>query len=325
MDLPEELVRLARAQSGVVTRRQILDNGVPVRELRSAMGHRWRVLLPGVVMLDAALPTLDQRLVAAQLFAGPDAWISGSTAAALLELPNADELEGLRRVDMLVPAPRRPRDIAWLSIRRTHLLDERLVERGPLRISCRARAVVDAAATAPTERAARALIIGAVQQRFVRPDDVLHWVEARRPNGRRRLRAALQEAMAGAWSVPEADLLRLLCSSTVLPEPMANPELRDEHGRRLTTPDIWLDDVALAVMVHSRQFHAGELDWEATVESHSDLTIAQVIVVSVTPGSIQRTPVRVLDRVEGAYVAARRNGRRAAVTATPRSIFAKAS
>jgi hypothetical protein len=34
---------------------------------------------------------------------------------------------------------------------------------------------------------------------------------------------------------------------------------------RLPTPDGWFDDVALAVQVHSRRHHAGELDWEATV------------------------------------------------------------
>jgi hypothetical protein len=226
---------------------------------------------------------------------------------------------------MLVPAPRRPRDVSWLSIRRTHLLHERLVEHGRLRISCRPRAVVDTAAATATERDARALIIAAVQQRLVRPHDVQHWIEARRPNGRLRLRAALDEAMAGVWSVPEGDLIRLLRTSTILPEVMANPELRDDQDRLLTTPDVWIDDVALAVMVHSRQFHAGELDWEATVESDSDLTAARVAVVSVTPSSIQRDPVRLLRRVERAYLAAKRSGYRAPITAIARHVLFKAS
>jgi hypothetical protein len=325
MDVPEELMRLAQVQSGVVTRRQVLDARVPVEEVRSAMGRTWRMVLPGVVLLAPGLPTLDQRLVAAQLYAGPEAWFAGLTAATLLGLPNAPEPQSLRRIDMLVPAPRRPRDVSWLSIRRTHLLHERLVERRGLRISCRPRAVVDAAAAAPTEREARALVIAAVQRRLVRPQDVQHWIEARRPNGRLRLRAALDEAMAGVWSVPEGDLVRLLQTSTILPEVMANPELRDDRDRLLTTPDVWIDDVALAVMVHSRQFHGGELDWEATVESDSDLTSARIAVVSVTPGSIQHNPLRLLHRVEQAYLAAKQSGYRAPVRATPRSVLLAAS
>ena len=45
-------------------------------------------------------------------------------------------------------------------------------------------------------------------------------------------------------------------------------------GRRLTTPDAWFDDVALAIMVHSRQWHADELEWESTVEHDTDLQAA---------------------------------------------------
>lgn len=169
------------------------------------------------------------------------------------------------------------------------------------------------------------MTIAAVQQRLVRAGDVLHWIEVRRPNGRLRLRAALDEAMAGVWSVPEGDLLRLLGSSSVLPKVMANPELHDDQGRRLTTPDVWIDDVALGVMVHSRQYHAGALEWEATVESDGDLAAARVVVVPVTPGSIEREPVRVLERVERAYLEAARSGFRAAVAATPRASFCAAS
>ena len=169
---------------------------------------------------------------------------------------------------------------------RSYLLDERIVTRGPLRLSCRARALVDAAAGCADQAVARALIIDAVQQRLVRLDDVAQWVEARSNHGRRRLRQALAEAAIGAWSLPEADLLRLVSDNSRLPRPWANPVLHDPVGRRLTTPDLWIDDVALAVMVHSRAFHSGVLDWEATVAADEDLRAAGIEVVAVTPASI---------------------------------------
>lgn len=318
MDVPPGLARTATEQLGVVTRKQVLGAGIGARELRAELGSRWRVVLPGVILLDPGLPSIDQRLVAAQLIAGPESWLAGPTAAALHGLPGAPDLERTKRIHVLAPPPARPRDVSWVSIRRTHLLDERITRRGSMRISCKARALVDAAATVSSSDG-RAMIIGAVQGRHVRIDDVSHWIEARRPNGRLALRSALSEAAAGVWSLPEGDLVRLLESSTVIPEVMANPELHDDRGRRVTTPDVWIDDVAMAVMVHSRAFHAGDLDWETTVEGDSDLTSLRVTLVGVTPASIAREPDRVLRRVESAYLDARRSGFRAAVRATPRA------
>ena len=142
----------------------------------------------------------------------------------------------------------------------------------------------------PDQAAARALIIDAVRQRLVRLDDIAHWVEARSNQGRRLLRQALAEAAIGAWSVPEADLLRLVNDNRRLPRPWANPALHDPLVLRLTTPDLWFDDVALAVMVHSRVHHSGVLDWEATVAADEDLRTAGIEVVAVTPALIAAEP-----------------------------------
>ena len=116
-------------------------------------------------------------------------------------------------IRVLVPAPRRSRRIAWVDVRSTTLLGERVVERGPLRLGCLARAVVDAAHETPDERAARGVVIEAVQRRLVRLDDLEHWVDARGRRGSARLRRILAEVAEGAWSVPESDLLALVRTS----------------------------------------------------------------------------------------------------------------
>ncbi len=180
-----------------------------------------------------------------------------------------------------------------MTVRRTRLVHERLVHRGPLRLSSRPRAVVDAAAVLP-ESAARALIIDVVRRRLVRLDDVTHWVEVRQTHGRVRLRRAVQEAAAGAWSVPEADLAALVLTSRVLPTAWLNPGLEDVDGARLTTPDVWFDDVGMAVMVHSREFHAGALQWDATVTDDSELSSYRIVVVGVTPEQLAKDPPSVL-------------------------------
>lgn len=315
--LPPALAELVDRQLCLATRRQLLEGGITGAQIRWAVGRRWRVVLPRVLLLDAGLPSMQQRLMAAQLLAGPDSWLAGSTAAARHGLPGCDITPPVR---VLVPPHRTTRTIGWVQICRSYLTDERLVEQGPLRLSCRPRALVDAMADCPDEAAARAMLIEAIHQRLVRLDDVAHWIEARESDGRLHLRAALAEAATGAWSVPEADLLRLVRGDSRLPPPWANPSLWDAQGRRLTTPDLWIDGVALAVMVHSRQFHAGALDWDATVSDDEDLRSAGIEVVAVTPSAIATRPDQVLERVRRGYGRAANRPRPPGVISTPRHL-----
>ena len=318
MELSSATAALVQQQRGVATRRQLLGGGLTVAQIRWALGRRWRLLLPRVILLDPGLPTDEQRLVAALLFAGDDSWLAGPTAAAVHALPGCSLTAPIH---VRVPPHRTSRSVSWVTVSRSYVTDERLVERGPLRVSCTPRALVDAAASCPDNDRARAMVIEAVQQRLVRLDDVAHWVEARPSDGRRRLHRALEEAAAGTWSLPEAQLLDLIRRSTVLPRPWANPVLVDVGGRRLTTPDIWFDAVALAVMVHSRTFHAGVLDWEATVVADEDLESAWAVVTAVTPHWVTQDPTGTLRRVEAAYERARRWPRERAIVAQPRSAF----
>ncbi len=105
MELPERVGHLARGQLGVASRRQLLDAGVTPAHLRWQLGRTWRLLLPGVVLLEPGLPREPQRQMAALLYAGADAWLSGPTAAAVHRL--RPERPGAS-IHVLVPAPRRP-------------------------------------------------------------------------------------------------------------------------------------------------------------------------------------------------------------------------
>jgi very-short-patch-repair endonuclease len=88
---------------------------------------------------------------------------------------------------------------------------------------------------------------------------------------------------------------------------------------RLISPDLWFDDVALAVMVHSRAHHLRDADWEGTVERDSELTAHGATVIAFTPRSIATEPARVLERIEQVYLTLSRSGqRRSAITMTPR-------
>ena len=315
MGLTEAARTIAEAQDGVIARRQLAAAGVTRETVRWRVGRDWRVVLPGVMLLNTGLPSQHQRLVAALLYAGEGSWLASSTAAAL---------HGVRGcavrapIDVLVPASRRPRTVAWVRIRSTTLVGEPIQERGPLRFSGVGRAVVDAAADTADDRVARGILLDAVQRRLVRLDDLQQWIAHRGRRGSARLQRFLAEAAAGAWSVPEGDLLALVRQSSMLPPVLANPILTTSQGVSLTSPDLWFDDVGMAVMVQSRQFHADGLDWDATVEAGSDLAAARVVVVGVTPAALARDPRGQLSRIESAYETARASGQRAPVRATPR-------
>jgi hypothetical protein len=165
--------------------------------------------------------------------------------------------------------------------------------------------VIDAARDAQSGDHAREIVIEAVQRGLVPPADLRHELESGPIRGSRWARAAVQDAEAGVWSVPEGGLLRALALSRVLPAVWPNPVLRTGSGIRLPTPDAWVDDVALAIQVHSRRHHEIGQNWEDTVMQDGVFAEYGIAVVAFTPARIARDPNGVRQRVERAYQAVR--------------------
>ena len=314
MDLSPPLADLVARQDGILTRQQLLAHGLTVDTWRWNAGRSWQVVLPRTVLVHREALTPRRRLIAAQLWAGRQAALSGPTAARLHGISSADPRG---HVDLVTTRARSDRRSGYARVRRTALHDEGVVERGVLRLSSPARSAVDAAVAARTRGDAAAIIVEAAQRRLATLDDIAEWVHRVRPDRRTGVSAALEDAARGVWSRPEAELLDILAHSDLLPEPMANPVLVDGHGAALVSPDVWFDEVALAVMVHSHRHHSQGDDWDETVDLDGGLTAAGVTVLGVTPRRVRTQPDRVLRRVEQAYrIAAARP--RPNVTATPR-------
>ncbi len=308
---------LAEQQRGLARREQLASLGVTRAQLRWRLGRDWRLVLPHVVALDAAPLTDGRRVAAAALEAGPGAVVSGAYACAWHQLGNV-RLDG--SVLVVVPPSRASRTTGFARIRRSVLRPAHL-EVGAVRFAELPRAVVDCACDARSDDEAQAAVIEAVQRRLTSVEQLRHELERRRPNGTRAARRALAVAEAGAWSVPEADLLREAAASRVLPHVWPNPELRLPDGTRLVSPDLWLDDVGLAVMVHSRAHHARDADWERTVEQDGQLAEHGIVVLAFTAASAHRRPTDAVRRIERAYLTARRSGRpRPAVVMVPRGL-----
>lgn len=313
MPLPASLVALLRMQHGIVSVAQLDEHGITRSARRHALSRGWRLVLPGVLTTHPGPLSPQQRLVAAQLWGGDDALVAGATAAAVHGVRTAD---GEPLVRMLLPAERFVRPVSFVVVRRTRRPDPWPRRRGTLRLSSPVRAVADAARDTARADHASAVVIEAVQRRIVRAQDLRHELEDGPRQGSALLRRAVQAAEAGAWSVAEVDLARLLAPSTVLPPVMLNPVLTTADGEELPTPDGWLDDAGLAVQVHSRRHHFDVDDWETTVLSDGVYAEFGIPVVAMTPRFVRRDPAAARLRVERAYRAALTRPR-ADVTATP--------
>ena len=292
------LNRLLAGQDQLATRQQLLAHGVSKATIRHRAGRQWRVLLPSVYQMGMDQPTPRRRWIAALLHAGPRSVLAGSTAARWHGLDSAIDETTVR---VVVPPPLRPRRTGFVVIRRPMLFDSGVRTVGPVRVSSPARAVVDHARELHGERQRAALFIEAVQKDLASVDELTEWLSRLRTRDAAALWPALEAAATGSWSVPEHDLLELVSTSTVLPEPMMNPILTDEFGRLLVSPDLWWDDVGFAAMVHSKRWHSNGEQWDETVERDGDLVAAGVIVAGVTPRRISDTPGAVLARLEQSY------------------------
>jgi hypothetical protein len=77
------------AQNQVITRQQVLSCGIPPSTVKvwCKPDGKWQRLLPGVYLAVTGKPTTEQRLVAAVLYAGSRAVITGPGRSGSARLP----------------------------------------------------------------------------------------------------------------------------------------------------------------------------------------------------------------------------------------------
>ena len=314
VELSRPVRDLLARQDGLATRAQLLDHGVSLETVRWHAGRGWTPVLPRVLLVSGGELTTRRRQVAGLLWAGPTSALAGPTAARHHGVKAADPGG---RVQLVVPAPASPRSFGFATVRRSQIPDPDVVRIGPIRVSSPARACVDAAMATRSPSSRVAILVEAVQRGIATVEELTAVICLLRPRDAHGLKDALAAAGSGAWSVPEVELRDLVCTSAVVPEPWLNPTLVDADGSGLLTPDLWFDEVAMAVMVHSHAYHSQGEDWADTVERDGELVAAGVVVVGVTPHRIRRDPAAVLRRIERTHVTASARPR-PGVTATPK-------
>jgi hypothetical protein len=257
---------LLPTQYGVIARWQALGCGLTPKAIdyRLRPGGPWRAMLPGVYLTMTGTPTVEQRDMAALLYAGSHSVITGAVAVRRHHLSCA----GLDVIDVLIPADVRRRSTGFVRIQRTTRMPEKVYQAGPIRFAAPHRAVADAARTMARFSDVQAVVCAALQRKRCALPLLVEELNEGPSAGSRSLRRALAEVSDGVRSAAEADLKKLIDQSD-LEKPLYNARLYTPDGDFIAKPDAWWQRAGVAGEVDSREYHMEAADYRATQMRHN--------------------------------------------------------
>lgn len=283
---------IARRQFGRVSRKQLIEGGVPP----AAIGRR---LVAGRLIREHqgvyALPQTSELPLGAEsaalLACGPAAALGDHTAAVLWRMRAGTA----RPVHVVIPAGRGPRNLAGVQIHRSATLtpaDIRLHENLPL--TSPARTLLDIAAHLPDRDLERILDEAMFALRIVRTAeirDVLSRAGGHPGRGRLARTASEHTSSTRTESPPEEQML-LLIRAGDLPDPELQANVL---GYRL---DFYWPQLRLAVEVDSYGTHGSRTRFESDRRRDARLlTELGILVIRFTTRAIEERPIEVIARL----------------------------
>lgn len=275
----------------------------------AALGHRiraggpWQVLLPGIYLSHTGTATIRQREMAAALYAGPGCVITGPSALTW----HGVRVPRTQLVNVLVPEPRRRRDVGFVRLSRTIRMPGMLFPEGELCYAPPARAAADTVRGVRDLAAVRAIVADGVQRGVIKLSLLQDELERGPAQGSARFRQVLAEVEDGVRSSVEGDL-RTLIKVERLPDPMYNPRLY-AGDTFIAEPDTWWPEAGVAGEMDSREWHLSPKDWERTLARDARMSAHGIIVMHISPGRLKAEPRTVAAQIRSALEAGSRRGR----------------
>jgi hypothetical protein len=270
----------------VTTWSALRRNGVTPARIRAQLrAGRWRRWGYAIVLHNGPL-TRYQRWHVALAHAGPRALLTGFTGA------EAARLRGWERdaVDVLVPAGTRLRHGCPVAVRLHHRRDWPAAARHPRApLHAAPEALLVAAASLASVRAACGVLAAAVQQRVVRASELADCLD-RQPTvrHRRELVLAVGDIAQGAQALSEIDLARL-CRAARLPPPVQQRVRRGPGGRRRYLDASWRRaDGRLVVVEVDGGLHLTAVRWWDDQLRQNEITLGDALVLRF-PSVVVRT------------------------------------
>lgn len=281
----KRLSHLLLDQFGVIGRSQALDCGLS----RGKIDHlvqpdgRWQRILSGVYAATTGAVTVDQRAMAALLYAGQRSVITGAAAVRRHNLRCA----GLNEIEVLVPVGVRRQSAEFVRIIHTSQMPEKWCSMDEIRFASLDRAVADAARGMTRLSDVRAVVAEAIQRGRCDLASLITELNEGPAAGSRFYRTALAEISEGIRSAAEADMKALIDKSD-LEKPMYNAELYAVDGTFLGIADAWWQRAGVVAEVDSRQYHLSPEDYERTVMRHNRMEAHSINVLHFLPSTLKR-------------------------------------
>jgi hypothetical protein len=282
--LPGTLAVLLERQYYVITRSQGLRYGITTDQMRYRLepGGSWQKILPGVYSTLTGPASLDQLQMAALLYAGPGAVLTGPHAVRRHHLICA----GGNDVDIVVPPSCQVTSRGYVRIHRTQRMPESVLSTRGITFAPLVRAVGDAARLMVRPEHAKALVCEAVQKGRCSLEDLIAEWKAGPSIGSRMFRVALAELGEDIRSEAERDLQARIQHSD-LEKPMYNARLYLPDGTFLGVVDDWWPRAAVGLEVDSRQYHMSRREHSQTMERHNRIEAAGARLLHVLPADIK--------------------------------------
>ncbi|MGW6280707.1 hypothetical protein [Kribbella sp. NPDC055071] len=275
----EGIEALIQVQNRIVSRVQLLAGGWSEARVGGRLRtRRWQAIHPGVYATHTGPIGYDERLLAALLYAGPEAAWSHHTAAEQLGLIKSDPK---RPVHVVIPESRRVKAQRDLVIHRDEHWADRLAVVVPPRRTA-AHAVLDIVGSSSSPEHAAAVIAEACQSGRVGPAELEEaLVDRPRLRHRRVLRPIIADVAAGSHSLLELQYLRDVERRHGIP-----PGLRQRAVDREFT-DVFYPGFGLVVELDGRLHLAPRQRWRdldrdnrATLRAESTLRYGWVDITS---------------------------------------------
>lgn len=266
----------------VISARELVELGVPERTVyrRTQQDGPWTLLLPGTIMLTKGTPTPRQWEIAALVYAGDGAMLTGLSGM---------RHHGLRRGGVptfdhvLITLDRRVLSSGRATIERTIRLP-RPVERDGLPVAPLARCIVDRVRRLKDPEAIAAVVTEPVQRRMVTVEALWRELEIGSRKGTAAPRRVLEAAREGVLSPAEFNARALWESFDDLPPIEWNMDVLDENGHFVATVDGLVREHGFVWEIDSVEQHfATPEQVRATVERQRRLRAVGLHVLSTRP------------------------------------------
>jgi hypothetical protein len=290
------------SREGVIKAATLIDLGMESSSIyrRCMPDGPWRRLLPGVILLQNSVPTVNQRVAAALLYAGPHALITGAEACRRHGL-RAGLLPLNDQIHVLIPADTKHLSAEFVVVERTHRMPVPVIREG-VPLAPLTRATLDAARRIHLTDPVAKLLIEAIQRGQCSPAALSRELELGTPKGTAVPRQILSR-LVDLRSIAEFHAHKLSERLTVPPTHW-NPALYSADGQYIGRPDAWWDGVAMVWEIDSLEFHFGAEDYARTIRRNTQYAEFGITVVQTLPSRIRDDPAEVLAELEAAFIAA---------------------